>query len=108
MIALRGEMGEHFQTLGRRPVFACVRSAQRASPPCARFTLIHWPLIRGRHSRDRLVTLRGGKQLYYSRKTHAGSAMTHMPDWRGSQALYQCATPPLVFAWMYPNTFYTS
>ena len=54
---------------------------------------------RGRHERDRLVTLkRGNQDIYLKKKIHAGLSASSNPgcmhDRRGSQAFYQSATSP--------------
>ena len=53
-------------------------------------TLVSTLTRRGRHYRDRLVTLRREKQGYFSEnptQDQRGSNPGRMHDWRGSQAL---------------------
>ena len=67
----------------------CVRSAQRGALREINVdTLVSSLARRGRHQRDRLVTLRREKQCYFSEnptREQRGSGRMH--DWRGSQAL---------------------
>ena len=53
-------------------------------------TLVTTLTRRGRHQRDRLVTLRKEKQCCFSEnptREQRGSNLERMHDWRGSQAL---------------------
>ena len=68
------------------------RERARSAWPCAKLIPIHWstrPPIIGLPSH-----IERGEQGYFSENPTQGSNPGRMHDWRGSQALCQCVTPP--------------